>query len=75
MSPSPALSRQPTAVPSSNLTKRKLFTSSPVKKRARKPKEVKAPEKLAGEMTMEELELSTQGKAKAFFEQKKRKDF
>ena len=74
-SPSPASSRQPTAAPTSNLTKRKLFTASPVKKRAKKPKEVKAPEKLAGEMTMEELQLSTQGKAAAFFEQKKRKDW
>ena len=46
--------------------------SSPVKKRAGKPKEVKAPEKLAGEMSLEELELSTQGKAKTFFEQKKK---
>ena len=71
--PSPAPSRQPTAAPISNFTKLKLFTSSPIKKRARKPKKVKAPEKLAGEMTMEELELSTQGKAKAFFEQKKGK--
>ena len=52
-SPSPAPSRQPTAAATSNFTKRKLFQSSPVKKRARKPKEVKAPEKLAGEMTME----------------------
>jgi hypothetical protein len=57
------------------LTKRKLFTASTVKKRAKKTKEVKPPEKLAGEMTMEELQLSTQGKAAAFFEQKKRKDW
>jgi hypothetical protein len=35
-SPSPAPSRQSTAAPTSNLTKRKLFTSSPVKKRAKK---------------------------------------
>jgi hypothetical protein len=35
-SPSPALSRQPTAAPTSNLTKRKLFTASTVKKRAKK---------------------------------------
>jgi hypothetical protein len=74
-SPSPAPSRQPTAAPTSNLTKRKLFTSSPVKKRAKKPKEVKAPEKLAGEMTQEELEVSTREEARAFFEQKKRKDW
>ena len=46
-----------------------------MKKRARKPKEVKAPEKLPGEMNLEELKLSTQGKAKAFFDQKKRKDW
>ena len=71
-SPSPAPSRQPTAAPTSNITKRKLFTSSPVKKRARKPKEVKAPEKLPGEMNLEELKLSTEGKAKAFFDQKKK---
>jgi hypothetical protein len=57
------------------LTKRKLFTASPVKKRAKKPKEVKAPEKLAGEMTQEELEVSTREEARAFFEQKKRKDW
>jgi hypothetical protein len=74
-SPSPAPSRQPTAAPTSNLTKRKLFTSSPVKKRAKKTKEVKAPEKLAGEMTREELEVSTREEARAFFEQKKRKDW
>ena len=67
VSPSPAPSRQPTAAPTSNLTKRKLFTSSPVKKRAKKPKEVKAPEKLAGEMTQEELEVSTREEARAFF--------
>ena len=81
-SPSPAPSRQPTDAPTSNLTKRKLFPSStPVKKHGKSvrapenPKEVKAPEKLAGEMTMEELELRTQGQAAAFFEQKKRKDW
>ena len=72
MSPSPAPSRQPTAAATSNLSKRKLFTASPVKKRANKPKEVKAPEKLAGEMTLEELQVSTQGQAAAFFEQKKK---
>ena len=71
-SPSPVPSRQPTAAPTSSLTKRKLFKASPVKKRAKKTKEVKAPEKLAGEMTMEELKLSTQGKPAAFFEQKKK---
>jgi hypothetical protein len=75
-------SGQPTDAPTSNLTKRKLFPSStPVKKRGKSvrapenPKEVKAPEKLAGEMTQEELEVSTREEARAFFEQKKRKDW
>ena len=71
-SQSPAPSRQPTAAPTSNITKRKLFTSSPVKKSARIPKEDKAPEQLSGEMNLEELKLSAQGKAKACFEQKKK---
>jgi hypothetical protein len=41
----------------------------------KKTKEVNAPEKLAGEMTQEELEVSTREEARAFFEQKKRKDW
>ena len=75
MSPSLAPSHQPTDAPTSNLAKQNLFiTSSPVKKHAKDiPKKVKELEKLAAEKTMEELELSTQGEVKAFFEQKKGK--
>ena len=78
-SPSPALSRQPTDAPTSNLTKRKLFPSStPVKKRGKSvrapenPKEVKAPEKLTSEMTQQEIAESLREGSRAFFEQKKK---
>ena len=80
MSPSPAPSRQPTDAPTSNLTKRKLFTStgsmlrkdrSPVKKRAKIPKKVKSPEKLPYEKTNEELEEIMRAKVKAHFAPKK----
>ena len=75
-SPSPAPSRQPTEAPTSNLTKRKLFTStgtmlrkdrSPVKKCPNIPKKVKTPEKLPAEKSMEELEESSRAQVKAFF--------
>ena len=79
-SPSSAPSRQLTDSPTSNLAKRKLFTStgtmlrkdrSPVKKRLNIPKKVKTPEKLPAEKSKEELEESSRVYVKSFFAQKK----